>query len=920
MKQLLLALLAGFVGVPALCADSPAQMKIAYDKYTLPNGLDVILVEDHRLPLVAVNLWYHVGAVNERIGRTGFAHLFEHMMFQGTKHVPADAHFRLLEGAGATVVNGTTNFDRTNYFETLPSNQLELALWLESDRMGFLLETLDQETLANQRDVVRNERRQSIENPPYVLVGEAVYRELFPKSHPYHAFVIGSHADIEAARLRDVREFFKQYYTPNNASLVIVGDIDKARTRALVEKYFGPLRAGAEPPRLDVKTAPLTAQRRVTVTDKIELPAVYMAWLTAPLYEPGDAEADMLATVLGGGKSSRLYKRLVYERKIAQDVSATQESMQLTSVFFIEAKAKPGVKLEDLERAIDEEIATLRAEGPLPAEVERARNSIESALVDSLDSITGVADRLNTYNHYLGDPGYLSTDLNRYGKLTPAALKTAAQAILKKDARLIVYGVPGDKRIEDVPKTADEGADETAAETAVASDDSWRSQPPAAAPPSKLTLPVAERFQLANGLTVYAVERHQLPIVSANLVVLGGREKNPSDRPGLAAFTADMLDEGTRRRSALQIADDSARVGTQINIVSSSDASILAARALTSNADAVFGLLADVTLNPAFDTNEIDRVRNHRLTELLEQGNDPNAIAGRTLMQALYGAKHPYGYLDLGTKQSLQRISREEIAGFWKSAFTPDNAALIVAGDLSVAQLRSLAEKHFGGWQGKSGTAALPGIAASGSRRILVVDKAKSPQTALFIGQISVPRADADYVPLQVLNIGLGGTFSSRINMNLREKNGYTYGARSQFTFRRGPGPFIVNTSVRTDATAPAIAEIFSEVKNVRGEPFSAAELERAKELFARSLPGLFDTSQSSAASVATLFIHGLPLDYYSALPARVESVTAAEVKRVAEKHVNPERMVIVAVGDRATIEPGLKSLNLGSVQAVSAD
>ncbi|RPH59652.1 MAG: insulinase family protein, partial [Acidobacteria bacterium] len=407
----------------AAAVDVP-QLK--FEKFTLPNGLEVILSEDHRLPLVAVNLWYHVGPANEDPGRTGFAHLFEHMMFQGSKHVPGDAHFRLLEGAGGSDLNGTTDFDRTNYFETVPANQLELALWLESDRMGYLLETVDQAKLSNQQDVVRNERRQSVENQPYGIVEEALFHQLFPPNHPYYASVIGSHADIQAAKLEDVKNFFRLYYAPNNASLAIVGDFDPASARKLVEKYFGALKRGNPVPKIDVKTPPITTERRAVVKDRVELPRVYMAWITSPIFKPGDADADLAAIVLGGGRSSRLYKTLVYEKQIAQDVSAQQYSLILGSVFQIQATARPGHTAEELEKAIDAELVRFREAGPDAREVDRARNITETRMIQRLETLGGfggVADRLNQYNHYLGTPDYLAQDLTRYRQVTAAGVK-----------------------------------------------------------------------------------------------------------------------------------------------------------------------------------------------------------------------------------------------------------------------------------------------------------------------------------------------------------------------------------------------------------------------------------------------------------------------------------------------------------------
>ncbi len=897
--------------------------KLEFEKYKLKNGLDVILVEDHRLPLVAVNLWYHVGPANEKVGRTGFAHLFEHMMFQGSKHVGDDAHFKLLEGAGASDINGTTSFDRTNYFETLPSNQLELALWLESDRMGYLLDTLDNRKLANQRDVVRNERRQSRENVPYGLVSEGLYHQLFPKGHPYYGVVIGSHADVEAARLADVRDFFKLYYTPNNASLAIVGDIDKSKAKALVEKYFGPIAQGPPVPKIDVTTPVITSERRAVVTDQVELPRVYMGWITDPIYKPGNAEADLLSRILGGGKYSRLYKRLVYEKQIAQDVNAFNQSTLLGSVFIIQATAKPGVKPEDLEKAIDEELDTMRREGPTQSEIERARNLAQTQIVRGLETLGGfggVADRLNQYNHYLGDPGYLAKDLDRYERATPASVQKIAQEKLSTNARAVVYGVPGKKVIDDVPKTAEEEKDATAPAASNNSQDDWRSQQPGAAALSKLSLPVPKKFTLANGLNVLLAEKHNLPIVSAELVVLSGSERNPVDKPGLASFTADMLDEGTGKRSALQIADDAGQIGASLFTGSFSDASTVNISALKKNADAAFELMSDVALNPSFPQKDIDRVRNTRLTLIQQQRDNPNAIANRVFNSVVYGDKHPYGFIELGTPESTRALTRDDMMNFWKTGYVPGNAALVVAGDITEKELRALAEKYFGSWKGQSPASQLAEVESSGARRVVIVDKPGAPQTALRIGHVGVARSNPDYVPLEVMNLGLGGLFSSRINMNLREKNGYTYGAFSTFDYRRGAGPFYAGSGVRTNVTAPAVREVFNELERMRSTRMTDDELKTSKDALARSLAGRFETTGQTVGTIADLYIYNLPVDFYNTLPARIDAVTAADVQRVAEKYLKPDSTVVIAVGDRSKIEPELQKLNLGSVETRDLD
>jgi len=903
--------------------EEQAIPELQFEKYRLDNGLEVILLEDHRLPLVAVNIWYHVGPANERPGLTGFAHLFEHMMFQGSKHLRDDQHFRLLEAAGASEINGTTDFDRTNYFETLPSDQLELALWLESDRMGFLLETLDSPKLENQRDVVRNERRQSVENQPYGLVEEALFHNLFPEDHPYHASVIGSHADIEAARLADVRDFFRLYYAPNNASLAIVGDIVKEETRVLVEKYFGPIRSGRPVPAVDIRTPQIRSERRVVVGDRVELPRIYLAWITPPIYAVGDAECDLLAKILGGGKSSRLYKRLVYERRIAQDIVAHQFSLSLGSIFTIQATAKPGVSPEILEAAIDGEIETLRREGPSETELDRARNTFESGIIRGLETLGGfggVADRLNQYNHFLGDPAYLAEDIRRYREATSAGLQKMAREFLTRDSRVVIHGVPGEKVIHDVPRQdarQDAALESLAPEIA---DQDWRYQPPARGQSSDLQLPVPQVHRLDNGLTIYLVEQHTLPIVAANLITLTGSEANPVDLPGLASFTADMLDEGSSRRSALQIAEDADQLGATVSSGSSMDMSYVALRTLRRNLESAFEIFSDVALNPVFPDKEIDRIRHERVTRILQLRDNPGAVAAAVFAQSLYGPRNPYGYTELGTEPSNQAIRRAEMFRFWQQGFAAGNSALVLAGDLAPDAALRLAEAYFGRWAGHGIPQVTPGTPDEMGRRIVIVDKPGSPQTQLRIGHVGIPRAHPDFIPVDVMNTALGGLFSSRINMNLRERNGYTYGAASAFSFRRGPGPFLVSTSVRTDVTAPAIREIMTEIERMRDTPMLQAELGTAIDSISRSLPGSFETNPQTASSVGQLFVYSLAPDYYRTFPIAVERVTVEEVQRVAREHLRPEILLVVAVGDRAAIEPQIESLRLGPIEIATEE
>jgi zinc protease len=921
VRLLYIALLA-VAGVMTSSAQNrpPEVPRVQLEKYTLPNGLEVILSPKRGLPMVAVNLWYHVGPANEAAGRTGFAHLFEHMMFQSSKHVPEDAYIAMLQGAGASDVNGTTSFDRTNYYATVPANQVELVLWLESDRMGYLLDKLDEAALANQQDVVRNERRQSRESPPYGMAEEALYQTLFPKGHPYYGVIIGSHEDIQAAKLDDVRRFFREFYAPNNATIALVGDFDSAQIKPLIQKYFGTFRRGPTVAPLKVDTPRITAERRKVVPARVQLPRVYMSWLTPPLFKPGDAEADFTSQILGGGRSSRLYKKLVYEMQIAQDVSAVQSSLQLASVFEIEATARPGHTAEELEKAIDEELAAMRARPPDAVEMERARNTIETGIIGSLESIGGLADRLNAYNHHTGNPDYLQKDVERYRAVTAAAVQAFVRDQLSPSARVVVHAVPGEPEpLAQVatPPAPKPGQGEAA--EAINPDEPWREQPPKAGAARTVTLPTPATATLPNGLTLLLNERQGLPIVAAQLVFKTGSDANPLDKPGLANFTAAMLDEGTSTRNALQLADEIARLGGSLTTNSTMDSTTVNTRSLSSTFPAMLNLMADVVLRPSFPADEIERQRANRVAQLVQQRDNPQAVAAVATAAALFGTQHPYGYSEIGTEAAVKAMTREDMQAFWKQNFVPNNAALVVAGEISMKELRALAEKAFGEWQ--RGTPARPALGAPSTTqaRVVIVDK-PGPQTQLRVASVGAARSSPDFRPLQVMNLALGGLFSSRINMNLREKNGYSYGANSQFTFRRAPGPFQVGSAVRLDVTAPAVTEIFNEIRGMQERPMSADELRTAKDALVNSLPGAFETSAAAVGSFANTFIYDLGIDYYANYAEEVHAVTNDQTLAVTKKYLVPSSLVVVAVGDRKAIEPELQKLDLGPIEIRDAE
>jgi zinc protease len=905
---------------------SPPKVKLNVVKYELPNGLDVILAENHRLPIVGVNVWYHVGPANEEPGRTGFAHLFEHMMFKGSKHVADGKHWTELQSAGATLINGTTDFDRTNYLEDLPSHRLETALWLESDRMGFLLEGVTAVKLANQQDVVRNERRQSTENAEYGIVEEEMFHQLYPKEHPYYAAVIGSHADIQAAKLEDVRAFFQRYYCPNNASIAIVGDIDIAKTKELVAKYFGSIPRGADVPPIRATTPPITSERRATVTDQITLPRVYMAWITPPAFQPGEADGAIAADVLGGtptvpweryaGKANRLYRKLVYEQRIAQDVTATHYPALLGSIFQITATAKPGHTAEELEKAIDEELAKLAAEGPTDAEVGASRQTTYSRAVSTLERVgffNGVADRLNRYNYYLKTPDYLEKDLARYTEVTPATVKGFVSRYLTKNSRVVVYGVPGEKKLGPAIPTPEAPAAEAAA-PAAPDPEPWRATPPAGAKAAALQLPAPERFALPNGLTIYHVEDHHLPLVTAGLFFRTGSAADPSDLPGLAGIASAMAEEGTRQWDALALADRLHELGAAWDGQLDVDSGLRRVSCLSANARSAMAVLAEVALHPTFPESELERVRQDRLAALMQEKDSPPAVAERVFLPSLYGPAHPYGHVALGTEAALKKITREDVVRFHEKQHTPKNAALVIVGDIKEKDARAMAAELFGSWSGEAPPPPSFSDRKASGDRVIVVDKPAMPQTRIMVGQVGVARSDPDYDRLSLMNTVMAGGFTSRVNHNLREVHGYTYGTYGSLSENRGEGRIAISGGIRADVTGPALSELFKEVQSMKDQPVTEEELARARGSRIEALPGRFQTQDAVTGQIGSLFTFGLPDDYFRTLPAQLGAITGQDLTDMARKYLTPERMLVVAVGDRAKIQPQIATLGRGTI------
>jgi len=942
---------------------------IKFTEFRLENGLRVILHEDHSTPIVGVNLWYHVGSKNEVPGKTGFAHLFEHMMFQGSKNYDDD-YFKPIQEAGGNL-NGSTNPDRTNYWEVVPSNFLELALFMEADRLGGLLDVLNEAKLANQREVVKNEKRQNYDNRPYGLVGAKINETLYPKTHPYHWLTIGSLDDLSAASLDDVKNFFRRYYTPNNATLTIAGDFTPAEARRLVEKYFAPIPRGPEATPVPAQVATISELKRINMEDRVALPRVYTVWPVPPQFTPDEAALDALATILGSGKSSRLYKTLVYERQIAQDVSAFNNSAEIAGQFQIVATAKPGKTLAELEGAIGEELERIKQTPPTAEEIERAYNAREASFIYSLQTVGGFGgknDQLNQYATYLNRPDYFNEDLARYRRVTAEDVKRVANQYLT-DKRLIVNVTPrprGRSTGEPVPESpakavatpspqtagatqagaaTTEGA-QTATKAAAAATAPAGAAPPNTAAPAKgepakpanakrdpkqaeasaavlpkpgpeprLVLPKVERHRLSNGLEVFLVRHSELPVVNLNLIIRSGASADPENLPGAASLTADLIDEGTKTRNALDISNALAGIGARLSVGAGWDSTTADLTTLTRHLDRALEVYADVLLNPAFPEADLKRLRGSRLAALQQQRDSADAIAGVVYSSILYGNKHPYGRPLSGNEASLTALSEADVRRFYETYYRPNNAALIVAGDVTAATLLPKLERAFAAWKPGKVPAADVSMTPPARERagIYLVDKPGAAQSVIQIGQVGVARSTPDYFPLLVLNSMLGGQFVSRINLNLRENKGYTYGARSNFDYRRGAGPFAASGGVFTNVTKESVNEFLKELRGIRGEiPVTERELEYAKQGILRGFPRGFETPDQIANRLSAVVLYNLPDDYFNSYSARVRAVTLADITRVANRYLDPSRMAILVVGDRKAVEPGLRSLGIG--------
>ena len=919
---------------PAPIADLVKAVDIPYQAFTLDNGLRVIVHEDRKAPVVAVSVWYRVGSKHEPKGKTGFAHLFEHLMFNGSENAPGD-FFEPLQQVGATDSNGTTNVDRTNYFETVPTGALDRALFLESDRMGHLLGAVTQEKLDNQRGVVQNEKRQG-DNNPYGLLRYEIFENLFPTGHPYHHSTIGSMGDLNSASLDDVKKWFSDNYGPNNAVLVLAGAVDVATAKAKVQEWFGDIPRGPEVKAPATSVPSLPAPLAKEVKDLVPTTRIYRMWTIPGLNDAEAVPLQMAATVLGGLSSSRLDNAMVRKDPIAVSVSAGAQPFEDAGFLIVQADVKPGVDPAVVGKRLDDEIASFLASGPTADELQRTAASYLAGTIAGLESVGGFGGKAVTLAEgalYSNNPAYYKVELDRMAKATPEQVKAVAQKWMSRPAFSLTY-TPGERTeggenrggaVTAGKVTApvqpdrywNEALGDVGPDTSGAASFADRSQLPAVADLKALDFPAIERAKLKNGVEVVFARRTTVPTVNVAVSFDAGYAADPHSALGTQSLMLSLMDEGTKSLDSIAFAEAKERLGAQIDATANADETVFSLFALKPNLGASLSLLADYIRNPAFDGKELERVRAQQLNRLKAELNNPSAIASRILTPVLYGADHPYGIppSGLGNAKSVAAATQDQLAAFHSAWIRPDNARIFVVGDTTLAEVKKQLDATLGQWQApatakpvKHFEVAIP----TPKPRILLFDRPKSPQSVILAGKVLAAKGGDELEVLRSANDIFGGNFLSRFNTNLRETKGWSYGVRSRISGEQDRLTWVAAAPVQADRTGDSIKELQSDLKSFLGDKgVTKEELERTINGNVRELPGSFETSGDVLGGLRQIVKFARPDNYYETLPATYEAMTAPAIDAAARKALSTDDLVYVVVGDAAVVKPQLDGLGL---------
>ena len=937
-KAPLLAVVAVFVFTIS-CKDSEtsndgAKLSVAFEKYELANGLDVILHQDKSDPIVSLAVQYGVGSNREKTGRTGFAHLFEHMLFQESENVPQDQFFKKIQDAGGTL-NGGTWKDGTIYYETVPNNAMEMMMWLESDRMGWFINTVTKPAFENQQEVVQNEKRQRVDNNPYGHTGWVIDKAIYPESHPYNWQVIGELVDLQSATVADVREFYEKFYGPNNATLVLVGDFETQEAKAMIEKYFGEVKRGQDVPKLAPQRTTLTESKRLYHEDNFATTAqLNMVWPTLEQYTDDAYALDVLAELFSRGKKAPLYKVLEKEKGLSSSFYSYNGSAELAGVFRLSVTANDGKSLKDVEAGVNEAFALFEKEGITDKDIARVKAGLETGFYNGISSVQGKAFQLASYNVFAGSPSFIETDIENIQKVTKDDVMRVYNTYIKEMPFVMTSFVPKgktdliadnsikaevveEKIIDNIQK---ETKKETTAEVAKTPSVFDRSIEPLQGESPALIVPNSWREELANGMKVYGIEQNEIPTVNFSLVMEGGHLLDNMDKNGVANLITSIMMEGTANKTPQELQEEIEMLGANINMYTTRESIVIQVNTLARNYDATLALVEEVLTQPRWDLEEFGRIKTAAINRVKRSSANPNAVAGRVFNKLLYGEDHIFAYPTSGTVASISAISMEDVKAFYAANFSPSVSKFHIVGQIekvkAMAGLRAL-EKN---WAAKE--VSIPAYPISNNRdksSVYFVDIPGSKQSVIQIGNISMARNDADFYSAEVMNYALGGAFNGVVNKILREEKGYTYGARTGFGGSKIPGTFRATSSVRTNTTGESVS-IFRDEINRYKDGISQDDLDFTKNALIKSNARRFETQFALLGMLQEMSTYGLDSNYIEGEEATVRNMTLESHKALANKYLDPSKMAYLVVGDAESQYTQFRDMGFDEVLLLDKD
>jgi zinc protease len=926
------AVMALLIALSACKKQSDDRLNIAYEKYTMPNGLQVILHTDHSDPVISYDIMYHVGSSRETPGKTGFAHLFEHLLFSGSENVPTGEFDKVIEGAGGSN-NGFTSRDVTSYFEIFPKNALEQILWLESDRMGFFINSVTQRAMAIQQNVVQNEKRQTEDNSPYGFTDYVISKNLYPASHPYNWEVIGEMNDIKNATLQDVKEYYNHFYGPNNATLVLAGDFDPDTAKMLINKYFGEIKSHGEVAPRSAMIPALERTKKIYHEDNFaNVPEITMVWPVPQAYQKDSYALDFLAKLLSDGKKAPLYKVLVKEKNLTSSTTAYNNSGELAGEFTISIRANEGKNLEDIEKGIYEAFDLFEKEGITEKDIERVKASSEKNFYNGLSSVFNKSLQLAFYNTFLDDPGYIQKDIENIKAVTLEDVRNAFEKYIKGKPHIVTSFVPkGETAMaadSSVPANIKEEdiKDATQVEIAQGGDDNYKKTPssidrtvePPLGKDPVLNVPKAWKATLANGIEVLGIENKELPLVTMNIMISGGVSQDRTDLPGVANMVAEVLPQGTVNKTPEELEEEIELLGSDINMYAGREEISMNASSLSRNFDRTVDLMREILLEPRWDSAEFAIALTRNRNIILQSRAQPRSVANLEFYRLLYGTDNIFGYSTRGTEESIDKISMNDLKKFYNDNFSPSVTKIQVAGNVSREQVLEALKQLGTSWKSKQVTFNNYTVPPEPEKsHIYFVDIPGSRQSVIYIGYLALSRDNPDYVKADFINYRLGGAFTSILNQILREEKGYTYGAFSYFTEMKTKAPFIASSQVRSDATFESVNIFKNEMEKFRSG-LSDSDLLFVKNCMIRSNALRFETNGALLGMLSTIAKYKLPDDYIKTEETTIKNITGEEAKEIIDKYIIPDKMIYVVVGDAATQLKPLEKIGFGKPELIN--